>query len=77
MSVKVNFFGVLADVTGQQQVIITHEGKLKTVMEKLTLQYPRLSDYKFITCIESRVSEGNEAIEPGITINLLPPFSGG
>lgn len=77
MSVKVNFFGVLSEVTGEPFILLNDCAHLQGLMHKLYAIYPALNGYKFITCIDTRISEGDEALEAGATINLLPPFSGG
>ncbi|MCF8238728.1 MAG: hypothetical protein K9I85_11260 [Saprospiraceae bacterium] len=39
--------------------------------------YPELNDLPFILAVDMEVIQGNQLIVPGVTVALLPPYSGG
>ncbi len=43
----------------------------------LIRSFPELKDLPFVLAVDMEVIQGNQPIEPGMTVALLPPYSGG
>jgi len=77
MKVKVNFYGVLAEVTGKDQLEMQGTEDLNSLREKLYALYPLLGNYTSRACVGKNLMEGNHKLTDGSIVSFLPPFSGG
>ncbi|MHB8403463.1 MAG: MoaD/ThiS family protein [Bacteroidia bacterium] len=77
MTVTVNFWGVLAEVTGKKQLTLTNIPDTNSLKETLFMQFPELRSKGFLIAIDKRISHTNEVLKEGMEISFLPPFSGG
>lgn len=77
MNVKVNFYGVLAEVTGCTELTLDKAETVQGLIDKLLAIYPGLKTYPYRVCVGQSFAEGNQILENGTVVSLLPPFSGG
>lgn len=77
MTITINFWGVLAEVTGKKQMTLTNIQDTDSLKETLFMQFPELRSKSFLIAIDKRISHKNEVLKEGMEISFLPPFSGG
>jgi len=77
MTIKIKYFGLIAEITKQNEETIDFSGSSITeLLEGLYLKYPALKNKDF------QVAQNQELVIDDTKINgqdiaLLPPFSGG
>jgi sulfur-carrier protein len=77
MTVKVLFFGVLAEVSG---AAIKHYNDTKSVGDlKIRIQddFPEIVHYNFRISVNGVITNENVKLKSGDEIALMPPFAGG
>jgi molybdopterin synthase sulfur carrier subunit len=77
MSVEVLFFGSMKDATDQSSFSL--EDMVDTDRLKLLLEekYPSLKTAKYFIAVNQQMIQGNQHLQPGDIVALMPPFSGG
>jgi molybdopterin synthase catalytic subunit len=79
--VRVLFFGVLRDITGMREdVVSVDEGsRLDTVYQHYAARFPRLRDISssLVLALNQQFSEPAAALSDGDEVAFLPPVSGG
>ena len=73
---KVLFFGVLADVTGNSAIEM-EASDLDTLKKNLSAKFPMLNQYRFQWAVNKEKAEKNMMLNSNDEIALLPPFAGG
>jgi molybdopterin converting factor small subunit len=48
-----------------------------TLAQRLSSQYPGLAQIKYQVAVNQEIIHGNKALTDGMTVALMPPFSGG
>jgi molybdopterin converting factor subunit 1 len=79
MTIKLQYFGLMAEVVGCQQESLTL-AKIATVAElkaALLEKYPQLSSVYFTLAVNQKMASENTPIDATSEIALLPPFAGG
>ncbi len=77
MVLEINYYGILADIIGQNQEELEIENPTYTrLIEVLHERYPQLKNTPFKIASENQILE-DEAPIIHHNIALLPPFSGG
>ena len=77
MAITVLFFGQLVEITGQRQLTIPEAAGTAELKEKLSALYPALQDMVVNIAVNTVIVNEDTALEPGSTVAMLPPFSGG
>ncbi|MCE7061560.1 MoaD/ThiS family protein [Dyadobacter sp. CY343] len=79
MGLHVQYYGMLAEVTGQAEENWLEDGRLTVgdFRRLVTDKYPELLGKKFKIAVNRRISEDSSPIDPQSEIALLPPFAGG
>ena len=75
--IEILSFGQLTDITGQntwQMEDITDTDQLKKIFIE---KHPALANSKYLLAVNMEIIRGNEKLNPGDVVALLPPFSGG
>lgn len=75
--INVLYFGSIRDLTLKGSEQVENPGSLDSLKDQLTVKYPGLEGMRFQFSVNRRLSRGNEVIETGDEIALLPPFAGG
>ena len=77
MELTVKYFGMLAEITGcHEEIITTNEGAISDFLEVLYNKYPPLRNKEFQVAQNNEITAKNSKISD-TEIALLPPFSGG
>ena len=77
MKLKINYYGVLSDLTGQSHEIVELESPtVADLFDLLYLRYPQLKTTTFKVASENQIIDNDATIKTA-SISLLPPFSGG
>ncbi|KAJ1497222.1 hypothetical protein HMI54_013806 [Coelomomyces lativittatus] len=75
MNIKI--FGQLTDITGTGSVTLDDVADTDTLIQKLQLKYPGLSQAKYAIAVNKQIIQHTTALQQDAEIALLPPFSGG
>ena len=77
MTVKVLFFGVLAEVTG---TICKHYNDVKSVNDlrrEIYDEFPEVEHYDFRISVNNELIDDDQTLNNGDELALMPPFAGG
>ncbi len=77
MSLKILFFGQLADITGVTELNLEKISDRDELVDILIQNYPQLRFSNYAIAVDRKVITDNVALSENSTIALLPPFSGG
>lgn len=79
--IEVQFYGVLQEAAGTRSTSFPLEqpAALTEVLERLQAQLPGLSEHlpRLACAVNDQIVPRSHTIEPGATLALLPPVSGG
>jgi len=76
MSVRVLFFGVIADQQKKRELMIDHRANM-TLAEVLDAIGGNLADVCLIAVNQQQQADRQSAVDDGDEIAIMPPFSGG
>lgn len=74
---KVLYFGSLSEVAGKQEEIVEFDGGLEALKNKLTEGNPGIKELRFSVAVNQEITAGDQELNDGDEIALLPPFTGG
>lgn len=77
MQTHILIFGQLADIFGNNKIVlhgITDTDGLKNHLQK---QYPGISGLPYLIAVDKEIVSGNTIINENSEIALLPPYAGG
>lgn len=74
---EVLFFGSLADIVTAQRLSLDNQQDTDAVKQYLEEKYPSLKQSKYFLAVNKQMIQQNTTLQPGDTIALMPPFSGG
>ncbi len=81
MKTKVEFYSVLRDITGCQEIEVTlPEGAtIAVLLGGLVTQFPRLTEWdgKLLLAANLDYVDRTHPIQPGEVISIMPPVQGG
>ena len=77
MKIKVMIFGQLAEFTDCNNLSFENVKNTNELIERLQLKYPSFSAASYTIAVDKKVIKENTSLNPGDTVALLPPFSGG
>lgn len=77
MSVQIQLFGMLADVLGRHQLDISDVYDTDGLKSKILKDHPKLNNYQFVIAVSKKIVNGNQVLNSGDVVALLPPFAGG
>jgi sulfur-carrier protein len=77
MPINIIAFGRLTDIIGSDNLIMEDVTDTESLLSELTSKYPALSTSKYIIAVDKKLITGKTVINPGSTVVLMPPFSGG
>lgn len=73
----IRLFGNLGDLAGQTEIGLPVCATVDAMKESLYATCPQLKQATFAIAVNQKIVTGNQALNPGDEIALLPPFSGG
>jgi molybdopterin synthase sulfur carrier subunit len=77
MNITLKYFGLIVEVTGcSEEIITTSATTIHQLLEDLFVKYPELQSKAFQVAQNKTIVDKNEPINH-TEIALLPPFSGG
>jgi len=77
MKVEILLFGRLTELLGQSHLQLEDMADTDAVTERLLDQYPALQHISYEIAVNQEVIHGNKPLTDGMTVALMPPFSGG
>jgi molybdopterin synthase sulfur carrier subunit len=77
MAIKVIFFGQLKELTNGNELEIDDVKDTNELQQSLYLRYPALASLKYRIAVDKEMISDAVTLQPGTTVALLPPFSGG
>ena len=79
MLIRVLFFGATADAVGtrQTEVTVNDESSIAEVVDRLSLQYPQLSNRKLLTAVNEEYRAPNVLLRDGDQLAIFTAVSGG
>ena len=77
MNIQVKLFGLLADIVGKADLTIDGIKDTDSLKKKMLSDFPKLQDQSFLIVVSKQIVKGNQILNSGDTIALLPPFAGG
>jgi len=77
MKNKVLLFGILEDIVGSKEIIISESNSSDKLLKNLKEQYPKLKNKTFQIAVNQQIINTNTTLNDGDEIALLPPFAGG
>lgn len=78
-SISILLFGPLAEQVGSTRIEIeaTQASDLDALLSHLRAEHPPLRTARFAVAVDEKIHHGNLPLSAGMTVALLPPFSGG
>ncbi|MCE7066369.1 MoaD/ThiS family protein [Dyadobacter sp. CY326] len=79
MSIRVMYYGMLAEIAGQANEVWNADRSLTVgeFRDQIVERYPALRDKKFKIAVDQKISQDSILIDNASEIALLPPFAGG
>jgi molybdopterin synthase sulfur carrier subunit len=80
MTLTVNYFGLITDITRQQKELFSLEKETVSVyflQSKIEEKYPAITEINFTIAVNQSVVTNDTVLKENDCIALLPPFAGG
>jgi len=77
MTVKVLFFGVLAEVTGTNCKHYDEVKSLSALNRLIQDEFPEIVHYDFRVSVNNELIDNEPALNDGDEVAFMPPFAGG
>lgn len=77
MKVEILLFGQLTEIFGVTHLLLADVADTNAVRNRLEEQFPALKQVKYQVAANQLIIHGNKQLTDGMTVALMPPFSGG
>ena len=78
MKIKILFFGILTDISKQNEIEINNVDNVADLKSYLFKTYPNMKDMDFTIALNKEIISNNEdKFKNNDELALLPPFAGG
>jgi len=77
MNIKILLFGRLTELLGQSVLHLEDMADTDSLSRFLSVQYPGLAQINYQIAVNQEIIHGNRLLTDGMTVALMPPFSGG
>lgn len=76
-TVKILFYGQLAEKTGVQKIEKEFSGTLSELKDLLKSDFPEIREYDWILAVNEEIVRNDPVLKEGDEIACMPPFAGG
>lgn len=77
MEIKVQFFGVIAEVVNKKTLAIQDVKNVEELKRHLVKQHPELQRYLYRVFVNKELISGDKSLSDGDEVAMIPPFVGG
>jgi molybdopterin synthase sulfur carrier subunit len=77
VKVQILLFGRLTELLGQSHLQLEDVADTNALTARLQQRYPALEQLNYQIAVNQTVIQGNQSLSDGMTVALMPPFSGG
>lgn len=77
MKITVMIFGQLAELTDAAKLNFENVKDTNELIQQLQQKYPLFNKACYTIAVDKKIIKENTFLNPGATVALLPPFSGG
>ncbi|CAN5314481.1 hypothetical protein BH09BAC5_BH09BAC5_27730 [soil metagenome] len=77
MQVTVKYYGQLQDFSGCDSEKVSDVNSSDSLLTKLIEMHPLLHGKQFTLAVNTTIIRGNQQLDDGAVVILMPPFSGG
>lgn len=77
MELNILIFGQLIDITGSARINLPAVKDTNDLKQEMNRRFPLFINAKYVMAVDNHIVNENTSLNPGCTIALLPPFSGG
>jgi molybdopterin synthase sulfur carrier subunit len=77
MKIEVLFFGRLTEIVGAERINLENISDTDALNAHLWVLYPALQQLQYKIALNQKVIHANKALAAGMTVAVMPPFSGG
>lgn len=79
MNIQIQYFGQLAEITGQTSecIAVNEPASLGDSIELLKQRYPEMQSVSISTARNNETAEPETLLSDGDRVDLFPPFAGG
>ncbi len=77
MKVEILLFGRLTELLGKGHLLLEDVADTNAVCCRLEGLYPALEQLNYQIAVNQLIIHGNQQLTDGMTVALMPPFSGG
>ena len=77
MNINILLFGRLTEILGESKLHMDDVADTHSLSQRLSAQYPGLAQIKYQIAVNQEIIHGNKPLTDGMTVALMPPFSGG
>jgi molybdopterin converting factor small subunit len=77
MEVKVLFFGVLGEITGNDIKVYREVKSIGDLRYRIEDDFPEVVHYNYIISLNNEIITSDTELKHGDEVALMPPFAGG
>lgn len=77
MNIRVISFGALREIIGTEPIMLELVTDTEEVIQQMERRYPLLSRHLYMIAVDKKITTERTELTEGVTVALLPPFSGG
>lgn len=77
MKIEILLFGRLTEIVGSDRLQLENITDTDAVSSYLKAQYPALAQLNYKIAVNQQLIHSNKTLTEGMTVAVMPPFSGG
>ncbi|GAC1425609.1 MAG: hypothetical protein NVSMB7_02020 [Chitinophagaceae bacterium] len=77
MQVQIVLFGQLADIAGNNKIVVNNISGTDELVKAVNTLYPGMAGIKYMVAVDKKTIRENTILNETTSVALLPPFSGG
>ena len=77
MKVRVNLWGILAEVAGKSYISLSEISNLEQFTTEINQRYPAFKDLNYRISLNGVIKSGNKKLKESDVIDMVPPYAGG